>query len=154
MRRIILFLIAVLTPLGASAQAIQYTAKFACGKASELANYAPGAFFTTINVLNPSKETRFEKRFLLANVDEKPGAGTKWVPSGLPAEAAYQIDCRNILAHLSSAGIPLPPGQVADGFVVLRSPVELDVIGVYSAAGPGGLVSTLHMERIPPRRVQ
>jgi hypothetical protein len=40
------------------------------------------------------------------------------------------------------------------GFLVLGSRTELDVVGVYTAAGSDGEVTTLHTERIPARPVE
>jgi hypothetical protein len=40
-----------------------------------------------------------------------------------------------------------------DGFVVIQSAVELDVVALYTAAGSTG-VSTMAVERVPPRRMQ
>jgi histidinol dehydrogenase len=46
-------------------------------------------------------------------------------------------------------------GTFIEGFVVLESRErELDVVGVYTAAGTSGGVSTLHMERVPGRLTQ
>jgi subtilase family serine protease len=40
------------------------------------------------------------------------------------------------------------------GFVVIESPLELDVVAVYTAAGREGFVQTLHTERVMPRRIE
>jgi hypothetical protein len=132
----------------------QYAAKYACGRAGGAPqNFAPGVYFTSINVHNFGKETGFLKRITVSLVDEKAGGGTKWIKTGLPAERSMQIDCGNILAHLKQEGVAWPPSQVVEGFVIIRTPVELDVVGVYSAFGAGNLVSTMEMERVPVRKV-
>jgi|SRR5947209_17751182 len=135
------------------AQVRQYAAKFVCGRAnSEQFNVAPGTYFTTINVHNPARTggTDFRKKFALAEMGEKAGKISQWFGGGLRADEAMQIDCRNIYAHL---GIPV--GTFIDGFAVIElSPrQELDVVGVYTAAGNAG-VSTMHMERVPGRLTQ
>jgi hypothetical protein len=44
--------------------------------------------------------------------------------------------------------------EFVDGFAVLESDVELDVVAVYTAAGEHGDVQTLHTERVPARLQQ
>lgn len=45
------------------------------------------------------------------------------------------------------------PWMSPEGFVVIESGVELDVVAVYTAAGMDGEVRTLHTERVPPRAI-
>jgi hypothetical protein len=134
-------------------QVRQYAAKFVCGTSNGKAfNVAPGTYFTTINVHNPARTggIKFLKKFALAEMDEKAGKISQWFGAALTADQAMQIDCRNIYAHL---GIPV--GTFIDGFAVIElSPKqELDVVGVYTAAGNTG-VSTMHMERVAGRITQ
>jgi len=134
-------------------QVRQYAAKFVCGKSpGEAFTFAPGTYFTSINVHNPALGTavEFRKKFALALVDERAGKISQWFPAALKPDEAMQIDCRNIYAHLG-----IPPGQFIDGFAVIQlSPrQELDVVGVYTAAGSAG-VSTMHMERVAGRLTQ
>jgi hypothetical protein len=133
-------------------QVRQYAAKFVCGKAPEQLNFAPGNYFTTINVHYPALTgaMKFQKKFALAEINEQPGKVSQWFGFALNADQAMQIDCRNIYAHLGIA-----PGTFIDGFAVIQMPVnvELDVVGVYTAAGNAG-VSTMHMERVAGRLTQ
>lgn len=150
----ILVVLAAATAAHAQVQQVrQYAAKFVCGRSSgEALNFAPGTYFTTINVHNPSlvAAVEFQKKFALAQVDEKPGKISQWFRAVLKPDEAMQIDCRNIYAHLG-----IPPGTFIDGFAVIQlSPrQELDVVGVYTAAGSTG-VSTMHMERVAGRLTQ
>lgn len=153
----ILVVLAAATAVQAQVQQVrQYAAKFVCGKSTDpqmsLLNFAPGTYYTTINVHNPALNASFEfrKKFALAEPDEKPGRIVGWFATGLKADEAMQIDCRNIYAHLN-----VPFGSFIDGFVVLQMPPnrELDVVGVYTAAGSTG-VSTIHMERVAGRLTQ
>ncbi|HEV7426007.1 MAG TPA: hypothetical protein VGQ46_06530 [Thermoanaerobaculia bacterium] len=150
----ILIVLAAATAAHAQTQQVrQYAAKFVCGKAnSEQFNVAPGTYFTTINVHNPAlvASIEFRKKFALAELNEKAGKISQWVGGGLKADEAMQIDCRNIYAHL---GIPV--GTFIDGFAVIQVSTrqELDVVGVYTAAGNAG-VSTMHMERVAGRITQ
>ncbi|HSY50806.1 MAG TPA: hypothetical protein VLC46_18525 [Thermoanaerobaculia bacterium] len=154
--RILTILVVLTAAVAANAQVQQvrqYAAKFVCGKApNDTLNVAPGSYFTTINVHNPAlvAAVEFRKKFALAEMGEKPGKISQWFPTALKADEAMQIDCRNIYAHLGIA-----PGTFIDGFAVIElSPrQELDVVGVYTAAGSTG-VSTMHMERVAGRLTQ
>lgn len=153
MRLPIVSILVVLAAATANAQVHQYAAKFVCGKSSgEAFNVAPGTYFTTINVHNPALTggIKFQKKFALAEMGEKAGKISEWFTAVLNADQAMQIDCRNIYAHLN-----ISPGTFIDGFAVIQlSPrQELDVVGVYTAAGNTG-VSTMHMERVAGRLTQ
>jgi len=154
MRTRIVTILVVLTAATAAhaqvQQVRQYAAKFVCGKANpDLMNVAPGTYFTTINVHYPALTgaMKFQKKFALAEINEQPGKVSQWFGFALNADQAMQIDCRNIYAHLG-----IPSGTFIDGFAVIQMPatVELDVVGVYTAAGNAG-VSTMHMERVAGR---
>src|SRR5207247_3648220 len=101
---LVLFLLAI--PILAHAQSFQfqYAAKFVCGKAptSGPLNFAPGTYFTTINVYNTSS-VAIDKRIVVALPNEKPGGATKPITVVLKNGEAMQIDCKNILGHLSAA---------------------------------------------------
>jgi hypothetical protein len=134
-------------------QVRQYAAKFVCGRANaEQFNVAPGTYFTTINVHNPAlvASIEFHKKFALAEMGEKAGRISPWFGGALKADEAMQIDCRNIYAHL---GIPV--GTFIEGFAVIQLSTrqELDVVGVYTAAGNAG-VSTMSTERVAGRITQ
>lgn len=148
MKRIILATTLLLIAHAASAQL--YSAKFVCGKTDgggKAFNAAPGLYYTMINVHNPSMELKasIRKRFSVALPDEKPGKVSDFFSMTLPPANSMQIDCGNIWSHLG-----LPVGTFVDGFVEIRSTIEIDVVGVYTAAGNAG-VSTIHMERVPKR---
>ncbi|HXA17161.1 MAG TPA: hypothetical protein VN380_09230 [Thermoanaerobaculia bacterium] len=155
--RIVTILVVLTAAAAANAQVQQvrqYAAKFVCGTPNpKQLNFAPGTYYTTINVHNPALTAtiEFRKKFALAEVDEKPGKISQWFGAALRADQALQIDCRNIYAHLG-----ITPGTFIDGFAVIQlSPKqELDVVGVYTAAPPGGGVSTMHMERVAGRLTQ
>ena len=150
----VLFLL-ILLPTVAAAQ-VEYAAKYVCGKSDgEIGNFAAGNYFTSINVRNPAgTETRFEKTFTVSLVNERPGPVTKPVVTPMPPRASLQIDCRNIFGHLRANGIPLPVGQPVEGYVVIRAGTQFDVYGVYTAAGPNNLISTMHLEHYLPQRPQ
>ena len=157
--RIVTILVVLAAATAAHAQVPQvrqYAAKFVCGKASDeqikLFNFAPGEYFTSINVHNPARRASvtYQKKFALAESSEKAGRISEWFRGGLKADEAMQIDCVNIYRHLG-----IPPGTFIDGFAVIETNTrqQLDVVGVYTAAGNAG-VSTMHMERVAGRLTQ
>src|SRR5436305_27173 len=161
MRTRILFALAlILVTAVANAQVPQvrqYAAKFVCGKATDVQvgtfDFAPGSYFTTINVHNPALTggLEFRKKFALAERNEQPGKVSDWFAAALKADQAMQIDCGSIYKHL---GIPF--GTFIDGFAVIEISnikLELDVDGVYTAS-PGNGVSSIHTERVAGRITQ
>lgn len=124
----------------------QYSAKFVCGKGDDV-SVLSGRYLTVINVHNPSptRELKYRKKFAMALPDEKPGSISKFVYGHLKADEAMGIDCKNIATH-SGVG-----GSFFEGYAVIQSRVELDVVAVYTAGGDR--VESLHTERVPARRV-
>jgi hypothetical protein len=47
-----------------------------------------------------------------------------------------------------------PPSLLLEGFVVVKSPVALDVVGVYTARHTDGEVETMDVETIPSRQMR
>jgi hypothetical protein len=148
-----LLVIALLPNTGASQVAAQtntlnqYAAKFVCGK-SEEGLAAPGQYFTIINVHNPlpNANVNFRKKFALGERNEKVGSITRFWPESLHGDEVMGIDCPNIYKHTG-----LPEGKFIEGFAVIESRSELDVVAVYTAGQDH--VETLHSERVPSRRV-
>lgn len=124
-----------------------YSAKFVCGKANDERIVSPGEYFTLINVHNssPAVPMRYLKRFALALPGEKAGKISQVVVGGLGPDEAMSIECENIYKHTGTS-----PGQFIEGFALLYSLVELDVVAVYTAGHTE--VETLHSERVPVRR--
>ncbi|HKC62849.1 MAG TPA: hypothetical protein VKB86_04395 [Pyrinomonadaceae bacterium] len=72
---------------------------------------------------------------------------TEFFQATLRPDQAMRIDCPNIDSHTNTH-----PGTFIEGFVVIQSPSELDVVAVYTAGGDH--VETLATERVQARRVQ
>jgi hypothetical protein len=123
-----------------------YAAKFVCGK-SDNRIVAPGEYFTAINVHNPSVTTRavYIKRFAIALPEERPGKISEFVSGVLGPDEAMGIDCQNIYKHTGTS-----PGQFLEGYALLYSLLELDVVSIYTAGHSE--VETLHTERVPVRK--
>jgi hypothetical protein len=126
----------------------QYAVKFVIGQSSGDI-LARGQYFTAINVHNPTQQpVTFRKKFVVALPGEKAGPVSQFVSAMLKADEALEIDTKDIATQVNPTGA----GGFFKGFVVIESPVELDVVGVYTAAGSTGQVETMHMERVPPRK--
>jgi hypothetical protein len=126
----------------------QYAVKFICGK-SDGEILAPGVYFTAINVHNPHyAPVTFRKKVAIALPGEKPGKVSGFFRARLGPDEAFEIDCADIRKHAES------DERFIKGFVVIESPVELDVVAVYTASGATGQIETLDIERVSPRRLE
>ena len=136
----------VITP---PATGFEYAVKFICGAtpASNPGVVARGAYYTAINVHNPSKEgIEFTKKFAIALPGEKAGRVSQYFSAPLKPDEALEIDCPDIMRHLDAGGF-------VKGFAVIQSKVELDVVAVYTAAPAlTGTVVALETERVPARK--
>lgn len=146
-----LVLVSLPAPLSAQVRQVTiflYAAKFVCGKAGDERMTSPGEYFTVINVHNasPTKEVRYIKRFAQALPEERPGKLSEFATGTLPPDQAMAIECQNIYRHTG-----LPPGSFIDGFALLYSLSELDVVSVHTAGHAE--VETLNTERVPVRRL-
>jgi hypothetical protein len=122
---------------------VQYAAKLLCGM-SKRPGVAPGRYFTAVNVHNPGRDSvLFRYKFALTRPNAQPGPITPWTGASLRSDQALEIECTDSLIKLG--------GGFAKGFVVVETRRELDVVGVYTAAGTGW-VQTLAIDRVPPRR--
>lgn len=143
MKRVGFVLVALFVSTAAFAQVqLEGSAKFVCGKADaqviESFAFAPGAYYTSINVTNPGHEPiKGRKRFSVGLVRQKPGPHTDWVPWSLNPGQTMQVDCSDIYAYL---GIPV--GTFIDGFVhFMGAPTRYDVTGVYTVTDGSRVVS-------------
>ena len=125
----------------------QYAVKFVCGKPDSDV-VAPGMYFTAVNVHNPGRERAvFLKKFAVALPNQKPGPVGKLIEAKLESDEAFAIECKEIGERTRTSGF-------VEGFVVIESRAELDVVVVYTASGSGGGVQTMELERVPVRRGQ
>ncbi len=126
--------------------ACQYAVKFVCGK-SEGRILSPGAYFTAVNVHNPTYTTiRLRKKFAVGLPSEKAGPVTRFFNAKLGPDQALEIDTEDILRHIGSNE------PFVKGFVIIESDTDLDVVAVYTASGRDGQVVALHTERVHPRK--
>lgn len=123
----------------------QYAAKFVCGDGEGEAAF-PGRYFTTVNVHNPVEE-RVSIRWKATQSFRQPGGTvSQFRSSSLDGDGSFAITCEQLREMLDAGG------GFFEGFVVIRSPVPLDVVTVYSAGRE--TVQTLDVERVSPRRLR
>ncbi len=132
----------------------QYAAKFVCGNPGpRQVDLANGQYRTLVNVHNPQLDRTIFVRLkvAVANPGLEVGPITPFETISVIADGAFQVDCPTILDRLNEA-------IFAEGFVVLQSPFEFDVVAVYTAADPAGSgaiggsqVRSMHTERVPGR---
>jgi hypothetical protein len=151
-----------------------YAAKFVCGYQRSAADgqvlpgepiLKPGNYASEINIHNPAyKEASLRKKFLvLVRGQEavrepqttKPLTVTKMI---LGPDYAMMDDCNNLWTIIYP-GVALPsPMPVFIGYLVILSPLELDVDVVYTADAPGDLTKdptgiSIDVERVTGKRV-
>ena len=143
---------------------LRYAVKFVCGVSGNGEQpdkdlpLTIGRYHTVINVHNPSLKSKltFFKKVAVASASpykeaQLPGKITEFCPADLEPNQAFEIDCPEIQ---KLTGLPIGGGRYIDGFVVIMSPSELDVVAVYTARPTGqggGEISTLHVLPITGR---
>jgi hypothetical protein len=151
-----------------------YSAKFVCGYQRTATPgqpalgepiVKPGNYATEINIHNPTyKEVPLRKKFLsLVRAQEavrepqqtRPVTITRMI---LGPDFATMDDCNNLWTIIYP-GVALPsPMPVFIGYLVILSPLELDVDAVYTANAPGDLATaptgvSIDVERVTGKRV-
>ena len=144
---------------------MRYAVKFVCGVPGDGEQedvklpLTIGRYHTVINVHNPSlkSDVLFFKKVAVASASpykgaQLPGKITRFCSAGLKPNHAFEIDCPEI-AKLTE--LHIDGGRYIEGFVVIMSPSELDVVAVYTARatgqGQGTQISTLQVLPITGR---
>ena len=162
-----------------------YAIKFVCGYQPPLQITAAnqfteppvksGNYATEINIFNPQfKEVPLRKRFIVLSQNGKsikePDSTTHVMTMTMSLKSGYATmdDC-DLLWKLTKVTAPLPPANsLLIGFLVINSPLELDIDAVYTSAAvrivqsqvgvpPQPIESNnvdIDVERIPGKRVQ
>lgn len=132
----------------------EYAVKFVCGRMGGPGQLTPvvnGFYATAVNIHNPGPVQSFWRKVAIARPGA-PGQITGFRSMTLKNDQATELDCRQIFAQVFQAGIN--PGPFLKGFLVIRSFRPLDVVAVYTAGPSNGQgASSIHTERVPPRRV-
>ncbi len=138
--------------------AYQYAAKLVCGVQRDPRDLrlTRGVYATTVNVHNPGPEpVVFEKTLALTYPpgDEEPGKVIPIARARLEPKQALAADCNEIAERVFNGSLPAP---YIEGFVVIESPMSLDVTAVYTSAtvdekGQTGDVRSIDVEAIEER---
>jgi hypothetical protein len=125
-----------------------YSAKFLCGTISPLATapqlgnpLVPGVYLTAINIRNYNFKSFviLKKAVETKSEFEQPGKIGSLFPVDLVAGGGLEVDCNDIIFLLCGPLNPNAPPcvdlttQFIKGFVAIESPLDLDVVGVYTA---------------------
>jgi hypothetical protein len=136
--------VVVVGPAAAQEFRFEYAVKLICG-APDRPALAPGRYYTAINIHNPSTGgIVLRKKFALTGPTESSVAPTPFLLKKLGPDYAFEVDCANKY---------LAEKRFAKGFAVIQSPIELDVVAVYTAGSVAGTDSliTMDLERVPGR---
>ncbi|MGH7216735.1 MAG: hypothetical protein ACREIG_05820, partial [Nitrospiraceae bacterium] len=139
----------------------EYAPKIVCGLQEDQNDMrlARGFYATAISIHNPNhSEVKLSKKLALTFPPEEQRPG-KMMPLGkdiLRPDQALEVDCMDIRRELFPHGFPTP---YITGVVVIRSSASLDVTAVYTAAKPGGFLSSrkvtsIDVEQIREREVK
>jgi hypothetical protein len=123
----------------------QYTVKYLCGDGDDVV-LVRGSYRTAINIHNPYDFLQsICWKVLSPAVDGAPTPPRPWQHADLRADWGMEINCRRISQFA---------GNIPTGFVVIRSPNELDVVAVYTVERPDQPVMQLEIKTIAPRVIQ
>jgi len=124
----------------------QYTVKYVCGEGDGTI-LVKGAYRTAINIHNPYDflQRPICWKVLSPTPDGNPTRPGPWERAELPPDWGMEINCSRI-SNLA--------GGIPTGFVVIRSPNELDVIAVYTVERPDQPAIQLDLTTVTPRIIQ
>lgn len=130
-------------------RSFQYAAKFVCtvnipGTTEQDTSVVPGVYATHISLHNPTDQTiqwpQFRMKIAVVSPADplSPGPVSGWMRPGLTlrGDDAMELNCRTLAQRFG-----LSPIRDFKGFLVIQSPVSLDVAGVYTAGSTSGVPS-------------
>jgi hypothetical protein len=132
MKKALFVLVLLVLSTSAFGQNYFAEAKFVCGRADQphidAFAFAPGVYYTSINVGNPNDfEIEGKKIFSVALLRQKSGRVTQSIGWQLASRHSMQVDCSDIYNYL---GIPV--GTFIDGFVYFIAGRPFVATGVYT----------------------
>ena len=125
----------------------QYAVKFICtanipGTSQTTDAFLPGIYQTAVNIHNPQN-----RKFKIRKKIASPGGISKFFETGLEPDGVERVTC----AQVGDFGLHLIHGF--EGFLVIESPLSLDVVAVYTAGGKGEQVASIDVEQIKERKL-
>lgn len=137
----------------------QYAAKVVCSLMlpHQDSSLAKGTYRTVVNIHNPSDQpvTIAAKVALATEFGSEPGpfSVTPFKKAKLQADGAVELNCFNVAGYFCPINGVCVDFAFLEGFVVIKSPVPLDVVGVYTARHTDGEVETMDVETVHPRQL-
>jgi len=138
----------------------QYAAKVACSllQPHQDGSLARGTYRTAVNIHNPTnKEITIAAKVALATEfgsEAGPFAVTPFKEAILQPDGAVGVNCFDIAGYFCPIDGVCVDFAFLEGFLVVKSPVELDVVGVYTARHTDGDVESIDVETIKPRQIR
>jgi len=137
----------------------QYAAKVVCSLMlpHQDGTLAKGVYRTIVNIHNPTKKrvTIAAKVALSTEFGSDPGpfSVTPFKKAELQADGATELNCFNIAGYFCPINGVCVDFAFLEGFVVIKSPEPLDVVGVYTARHSDGEVETMDVDAVPQRQI-
>jgi hypothetical protein len=138
----------------------QYAAKVACSLLlpHQDGTLARGTYRTVVNIHNPTdkKITVAAKVALATQFGSEPGpfGVTPFKEAVLQPDGAVEVNCFDIAGYFCPIDGLCVDFAFLEGFLVVKSPVPLDVVGIYTARPTDGEVSSMDVEMVQPRQVK
>jgi hypothetical protein len=138
----------------------QYAAKVVCSLLlpHQDGTLAKGTYRTIVNIHNPTdKPIRVAAKVALATEfgsDPGPFSVTPFKKADLQPDGAVELNCFNVAGYFCPINGVCVDFAFLEGFVVIKSPVPLDVVGVYTARHTDGEVETMDVETVQPRQIR
>lgn len=137
----------------------QYAAKVVCSLRfpHQDGTLAKGVYRTIVNIHNPTR-----KRFAIAakvalatefGSDPGPFSVTPFKKAELQADGAAELNCFDIAGYFCPINGVCVDFAFLEGFVVIKSPEPLDVVGVYTARHSDGEVETMDVDAVRERQI-
>lgn len=138
----------------------QYAAKVTCSLLlpHQDGTLAKGTYRTIVNIHNPSnkKIATAAKVALATQLGSEPGPFdvTPFKKITLQPDGAVGVSCFDIAGYFCPIGGVCVDFAFLEGFLVVKSPVPLDVVSVYTARHTEGEVESIDVETVKPQKVR
>ncbi len=149
-----------------------FAAKFVCGQQPPLQQgtagepvVKPGNYATDINIHNYNYRSTFLRKKFLVLVENGQTIGAeplsvqprRIITMTLGSDMATMDDCNTLWKYIYPTGVP-SPRPLTVGYLVILSPLDLDVDVVYTVGAPGDVFATqssvsIDVERVTGKRV-
>lgn len=137
----------------------QYAAKVVCSLLlpHQDGTLARGTYRTTVNIHNPTNKqiTVAAKVALATQFGSEPGpfGVTPFKEAVLQPDGAVGVSCFDVAGYFCPIDGVCVDFAFLEGFLVIKSPVPLDVVGVYTARHTDGEVESIDVETVQPKQV-